>query len=167
MVTMKSGYQKEDNGMLDGLLSTQGIMIRDHVQDWQAALKLGVDLLVAQDAVKPEYYDAILAATNRFGPYYVLAPNIAMPHASANDGVIRRQISLLILKQPVRFKEDGYDVRLLFTLAAEDATTHLEALKHLARLFQDETLIQALMHAADRDTVVQLLQQEQEKGESS
>lgn len=46
-----------------------------------------VDLLVAADVVEPRYYQAILDAVEQHGPYFVLAPGLAMPHGRPEEGV--------------------------------------------------------------------------------
>jgi PTS system ascorbate-specific IIA component len=47
---------------------------------WQEAVKLSVDLLVKADVVEPRYYQAILDGVAQHGPYFVIAPGLAMPH---------------------------------------------------------------------------------------
>lgn len=46
----------------------------------------------------------------------MLCENVALIHGSTEQGVIKRQIAITLLKEPVKFKEDGYDVRILVTL---------------------------------------------------
>ena len=48
---------------------------------WQEAVKLAVDPLIESGAVQPQYYDAIVESTEEYGPYYILMPGMAMPHA--------------------------------------------------------------------------------------
>ncbi len=133
--------------MLDGMLEEKNIVIKDHVESWQDAIRLGCQILIDGGYVTAEYPEAILQATAKYGPYYVLAPQIAMPHASFENGVITKQISLLILKDPISFSPTSYDVRLLFTLATTDKESHLSALMSLAGIFQDEGLIEKLLQA--------------------
>ncbi len=50
-------------------------------------MKIGVDLLVAADVVEPRYYRAILDGVAQHGPYFVIAPGLAMPHGRPEEGV--------------------------------------------------------------------------------
>ncbi|MBF0849075.1 arginine--tRNA ligase, partial [Streptococcus danieliae] len=74
-------------------------------------------------AVTREYYEAILESTEEYGPYYILMPGMAMPHAKAGVGVNRDSFSLITLDEPVAFS-DGKEVSVLVTLAATSADIH-------------------------------------------
>lgn len=53
----------------------------------QEAVKLSVDLLVKADVVEPRYYRAILDGVAQHGPYFVIAPGLAMPHGRPEEGL--------------------------------------------------------------------------------
>ena len=84
---------------------------------WQEAVKLSVDPLIESGAVTEKYYENIIASTEEHGPYYVLMPGMAMPHAMAGEGVRRDSFSLVTLTEPVTFS-DGKEVSVLLCLAA-------------------------------------------------
>ena len=77
-------------------------------KDWKEAVKLSVEPLIESGAVKPEYYDAIIESTEQYGPYYILMPGMAMPHARPEAGVQRDAFSLITLTEPIQFS-DGKD----------------------------------------------------------
>ena len=83
---------------------------------WQEAVQLAVQPLIDSGAVTSAYYDAIIASTEKYGPYYVLMPGMAMPHAEAGRGVNRNAFALVTLTKPVTFS-DGKEVSvcLLYT----------------------------------------------------
>ena len=58
-----------------------------------------------------------------------------------------------MLREPVRFKEEGPDVRLLVTLAAEDADSHIDVMRKLAVMFSDPANITKIAEAKDADEV--------------
>lgn len=64
----------------------------------QDAVKIGVDLLVAADVVEPRHYRAILDGVEQFGPYFVIAPGLAMPHGRPEEGVKKTGFALVTLK---------------------------------------------------------------------
>jgi ascorbate PTS system EIIA or EIIAB component len=53
----------------DSLADNNSIRLQAEAQDWQQAVKIGVDLLVEAGVVEPRYFDAILAGVEQFGPY--------------------------------------------------------------------------------------------------
>ena len=70
----------------DSLAENNSILLQAEASTWQEAVKLGVDLLVKADVVEPRYYQAILDGVVQFGPYFVIAPGLAMPHAPSRRG---------------------------------------------------------------------------------
>lgn len=129
------------------MLKIENVQMVDSVKDWVEAIHVGVQPLVDTGYVEPRYIDEIIKNTEKFGPYYVLCENLALLHASAEQGVIKKQIAITALKQPIKFKEDGYDVRLLVTLAASDSESHLQAMQAISYIFSDEKRIQKLVDA--------------------
>ncbi len=111
----------------DSLAENKSIRLQAEAETWQDAVKIGVDLLVAADVVEPRYYQAILDAVEQHGPYFVLAPGLAMPHGRPEEGVKKTGFALVTLKKPLEFNhEDNDPVDILITMAAVDANTHQE-----------------------------------------
>lgn len=147
------------------LVKTENIQILDHVSDWKEAIHIAAKPLIGGGYIEPRYVDAIFKSTEKFGPYYVLAPEIAMPHASSEDGVIAKQISLLVLKNSIKFSEDGYDVRLIFVLATPDSHSHLQMLRDLSEVFSDEEKIQQIINSDNPHDISTLLNNFERRGE--
>lgn len=82
----------------DSLAENKSIRLQAEAETWQDAVKIGVDLLVAADVVEPRYYQAILDGVEQFGPYFVIAPGLAMPHGRPEEGVKKTGFSLVTLK---------------------------------------------------------------------
>lgn len=147
------------------LIRPENIQIVDRVNDWKDAIRIASKPLIDGGYIEPSYVDAIFKSTEKFGPYYVLAPEIAMPHASSEDGVNEKQISLLVLKNSIKFSQDGYDVRLVFVLATPDSHSHLQMLRDLSEVFSDEEKIQAIIAMNDVHGVSTLLNNFERKGD--
>lgn len=82
----------------DSLAENNSILLQAEASTWQEAVKLGVDLLVKADVVEPHYYQAILDGVAQFGPYFVIAPGLAMPHGRPEEGVKKTGFALVTLK---------------------------------------------------------------------
>ena len=58
--------------------------------------------------------------------------------------------------QPLKFKEDGYDVRILVTLAATDAESHMEVLQAMSELFESKESTQRVLDASNEKEIYDL-----------
>lgn len=138
---------------MNKLISLDNVIVLEGVNNWEEAVIKSAEPLLKKKSVKQEYIDKIIKNTKELGPYYVIAPYVAMPHAKPEDGVIKQQISILLLKKPIKFSENGFDVCLIITLAATDYSSHLETLKKLAEILGDETKIGKIIESNTREEV--------------
>lgn len=137
MITMKN------------LLQEKNCYLRDGVRDWRDAIHVACAPLIKQRYCTKEYEKAIFASTKQFGPYYVLCENLALIHASNTCGVLGTQMAVTLLKKPVRFKENGYDVRVLVTLVSKDTQAHMEGIQAISNIFMNEQNVQKILHASN------------------
>ncbi len=141
---------------MEKMLSIHNIRIYDHAENWVDAITKAVTPLVENGYVEQRYIQSIIDNTIQYGPYYVLAPNIALPHARPEQGVLKKQLGVTLLRKAVKFSEGGYDVHLLITLAASDSQGHLEALKELSEIMMDEDRIQKIINAKTEAEILDL-----------
>lgn len=152
---------------LTDLLKEELIQQVDSVSTWQDAVGLAAQPLLAHGYIEESYIQAMIASINETGPYIVLAPKVAVPHASPDAGVHQLGISLLQVKEPVDFSEDNDDdkrVQLIFVLAAVDSTAHLRALQELALILDDEEAIDSLIAASDPREILAIIEKIIEEG---
>lgn len=143
----------------DSLVENHSIKLQVPARTWQEAVKIGVDLLVDADVVEPRYYQAILDGVMKFGPYFVIAPGLAMPHGRPEEGVKKTGFALVTLKEPLVFHhEDNDPVDILITLAAVDANTHQEVgIMQIVNVFEDEANFDRLRACRTEQDVLDLL----------
>lgn len=143
----------------DSLAENNAIRLQAEASTWQEAVKIGVDLLEAAGVVEPCYYQAILDGVARFGPYFVIAPGLAMPHGRPEEGVKKNGFALVTLKTPLVFNhEDNDPVDILITLAAVDARTHQEdGIMQIVNLFEDEDNFDRLRACRTAQDVLDLI----------
>ena len=137
------------------MLKPENVRIAQSVDTWQDAIRLAVAPLREGGYVEPRYEDEIIRATNEMGPYYVLTEDVALIHGRPEDGCIKGQMAVTVLKQPIKFSEDSFDVRLLVALAAEDSNSHIEAMQVLAGIFMDEQEIASIVESDDTQAIYQ------------
>lgn len=134
--------------MLSQWIHDGTIALRDNVESWPQALEICAQPLLDSQTITPEYITAIIEQHQKLGPYYVLAPGLAMPHARPEEGAKGLGLSLLKLQQGVSFgSQDNDPVDLIIMLAAPDKHSHIEMISALAELFSsDEDML--LLHQA-------------------
>lgn len=136
--------------VLSALLPPEAIRLRVQAMDWRCAVVAVGELLVASGATTPVYTDEMIATVEKMGPYIVLAPGIALPHARPSPAVLRTGLSLVTLAEPVPFGHPQNDpVSLLIAFAAADNKAHVRALSTLAGLLLEEQFRAALLQARD------------------
>lgn len=129
------------------MLKKENIQIISKVKDWREAIHVAVQPLVNGGYCEARYIDEIIKNTEKLGPYYVLCENLALVHGSTDQGVLKRQIAITLLEEPIKFKEDGYNVRVMVTLAATDSDSHMEILQAMSQLFSEQDSVQNILNA--------------------
>jgi PTS system ascorbate-specific IIA component len=152
---------------LDEILDSEMIRVGVRVADWQAAIAAAGELLVRVGAVEERYVNAMIRVATELGPYIVVAPGVAMPHARPDDGVIRTALSLVVLANPVEFgNEENDPVDIVIGLAADDHDEHIELMGQLATMLDTVTVVEAFRSAATAESIrVTILEQLEEIGE--
>lgn len=143
--------------MILDMLKKENVQILDHVDDWKEAITVSLQSLVEQGYVTEEYGKSIIDITNEMGPYYVLTENVALIHGRPESGVLKKQLAITVLRNPIKFSEDGYPVRLLVALAATDSESHMAVIQTLAELFMSEEAINDLINAESAEAVYEYL----------
>ncbi len=131
------------------LLAREAVKLQASATDWKEAVKIGTDLLEAAGTITPQYYKEIIMSVEELGPYFLLAPGMAMPHARPEGGVLETSFALVTLKEPVNFGDPDNDpIDILITLAAKDAATqNEEAIVQVVTLLDEEETVEKLRKA--------------------
>jgi len=140
--------------VLKEVLDKSLIRITDKTLNWREAIDKAAQPLVEQNYINNEYIKAMIETVEDIGPYIVLAPKVAIPHARPERGVNKLGISLLKVNNEVDFNKKGETdadkyVNLIFVLAAIDGEAHLKALTQLSRILDDEEHIDELIKIND------------------
>jgi mannitol/fructose-specific phosphotransferase system IIA component (Ntr-type) len=128
------------------------------VKDREDAIRIAGEVLVEAGIVEERYINAMIESCNELGPYIVLAPGVAIPHAAPNRGAISIGISIVILKNPVEFGNKENDpVRIVIAFASHDKQKHVKILSQLAVFLKDQNRLQELAKASCPEKVVKIL----------
>lgn len=145
--------------MLNKWIFEQTIQLHDSVENWPQALEICARPLLEMNVIAPEYITAIVEQHQKLGPYYVLAPGLAMPHARPEEGAKGLGLSLLKLKEGISFGAGEFDpVDVIVMLAAPDKHSHIEMISALAELFSSDEDMAQLHVATTREEIKAIIE---------
>lgn len=145
--------------MLNKWIFEQTIQLQDSVENWPQALEICARPLLEMNVIAPEYITAIVEQHQKLGPYYVLAPGLAMPHARPEEGAKGLGLSLLKLKKGISFGAGEFDpVDVIVMLAAPDKHSHIEMISALAELFSSDEDMAQLHVATTREEIKAIIE---------
>ncbi|WP_047606566.1 PTS mannitol transporter subunit IIA [Rahnella aquatilis] len=134
------------------------IAIYSSAESWSQAIDLSMRNLLERKCITQDYIQAIKDTTCEIGPYYLLAPGIAMPHARPECGALHTALSLTLLREAVSFSADSQPVKLLIGLAAKDSDSHIEAIQSLSEMLCEDDVIDELFNAKDTRELINIIQ---------
>ena len=131
----------------------------ESIDSWQDAIVASCAPLVKQGVVDECYSSSIIACVEKYGPYIVIAPNIAMPHSTENaKGVNKTGISFMKVEKPVVFdpEDDEKNAQLFFTLASCNHEQHLDNMMKLSEMLMDDDLVIELAKVTSDEELLEL-----------
>lgn len=140
------------------VLEPQNISMDAACRDWQSAIDAAGGLLQKQGVITAEYIQGMKEAVEKYGPYCVFCPGVALVHASPENGVNRFGVSLVKLKEPVRFGHESNDpVIWVICLASEERNPRLQRLLGIMNLMSDPQARKELDKLTTAQEVLQYL----------
>lgn len=140
------------------IIKKENIRLKVEADDWREAIRKSGEILKINGYVKEEYIEDMIKAVEELGPYIVVIPHIALAHARPSEKVLENGISLVTLKEPVKFgNKDNDPVDVVFSLCAKSHKSHLSVLENLSRVLADEEKVQLLRDSNDVNQVYSIL----------
>lgn len=139
--------------MLRTLIEKKHYQFKEEFATWQDAIRVSYQPLLDASIVEDIYVQAVVDCVETYGPYIIIAPNIAMPHSTQGaQGVRETAISFMKVKKPVSFDEQDRekDASLFFSLAAKNSEQHLHNMMELSELLMNEDIVKDLLKAENR-----------------
>nr|WP_252894465.1 PTS sugar transporter subunit IIA [Veillonella denticariosi] len=111
--------------------------------------------MVEAGFTEPSYTEAMVEVVREMGPYIVLAPGLAMPHARPENGAKQVGTALVTLEKPLDFGSPDNDppVSVALFLCAPNKDEHIQLLTDIAMLFDDEEFLDAAANFESIDDV--------------
>ena len=133
--------------LLQDLLSEDNVSFRYPAETWEDVIRHGGQLMVDAGFTEPTYTEAMIDVVRDMGPYIVLAPGLAMPHARPEMGAKQVGTALVTLEKPIEFGSPENDpVSVAVFLCAPNKEEHIQLLTDIATLFEDEEFLDAAVN---------------------
>lgn len=142
-------------GAFYNLLSEERIQVDYPATDWEDAIRQSGQLLYDTGAVEARYIDEMVNNIKKNGPYIVVCPGTALPHADTEKGVIEEAASLIRLKNPIDFHSGVNDpVRYVIGMSIQSAESINGAIYDLMMIFGNEKIKHILDQMTDAKAVL-------------
>lgn len=133
------------------------IQVVDNVCNWEDGVLQAGKILLDKNFIESRYIDAAIENIKKLGMYIILTDGVAMPHARPEDGSLETGVSLLVIKDGVLFSPDEEKVKLIFMLSSKDNTSHIDVIKKLSNLIDDEELIEKIAKANNENEILNII----------
>jgi PTS system mannitol-specific IIA component len=143
--------------MLYDLIDHDLVDVITDSKTWQDAVRTTTQYLEQKGYVTSEYSNAIIQSTIDYGPYYVLCPGKAIPHARPECGVLKTGLGIHIFTNPVDFGSELGPANVLLTLAAKDSDTHMKVIQSLSEILVEEENIEKLTSATSKEQLLNII----------
>lgn len=145
--------------MLREFVELKHYKFAESAPDWREAIRMSCESLEADGTIEGNYKEDIITCVEKYGPYIVIMPEVAMPHSQENArGVHKTAIGFMKLEKPVSFdpEDPDKDARLFFTLASCNSDQHLENMTRLSGLLMNEAVVTALLGAKGPEDLIKI-----------
>ena len=132
---------------MNSLFDKDHIKVKVSVNDYEDAIKQAGQILVDTKSIKEKYIQDMLDAVKKLGPYIVMAPGFALAHARPSEDVIKDDVSIITLKEPVNFNSINDPVYIVMCLAAKSSDTHVETMQKIATILMQENTLENIKKA--------------------
>lgn len=144
--------------MIEKLLTEEVVDVKLEVENWQEAVVKAGKLLLDNDKVDERYIQAMIETVKDMGPYIVMAPGIAMPHARPDSGAKDIGVAVISLKKGVNFGSKDFDpVKLVFAICAKENKSHIELLQDLSYILDSDELLENLDNCNTKRDLLNLI----------
>ena len=104
------------------------------------------------------YLHQMINLVMKYGPYMVIAPGVALAHASSEDGALEEGFSLVRLKKPVTFGKEIFDpVSIVIGCATLDSVEFANTLLNLMNFVRKPDFVKVIQCAQTKADIIRYL----------
>ena len=145
--------------LLKEIMDNKRVKFAEKAENWEEAIRMSCELLIDEGVITPGYVEEVIGAVKELGPYIVLMPGFALPHAvKGSANACGTAIAFMKLAEPVSFNPDNKDkdASVFFTLAARDTEEHLKNMRKLWTMLTNEELCDDLRKVSSEEELMAL-----------
>ncbi|MDH6653794.1 UNVERIFIED_ORG: transcriptional antiterminator/mannitol/fructose-specific phosphotransferase system IIA component (Ntr-type) [Bacillus sp. PvP124] len=146
---------KNQEYSLADLITPETIVLRHQVESWKEAISIAAAPLLHKGIITEAYIDKMQEQYPSMSPHIVLRLNVAIPHASPEDGVQAVGMSLLKLKEGLLCGEQK--VHFIVVIAAIDKKKHLNAMLQLMKLAEMNGVINEMKRLNEKYKIYEII----------
>ncbi|MFZ3069838.1 MAG: PTS sugar transporter subunit IIA [Anaerolineaceae bacterium] len=130
------------------LLPLDSIEMDVRADTWQEAVRAAGNILVRHHQAAPSYVDSMVNLATELGPYIVMTPGVAIPHARPEEGALQVGFAAVKLATPINFGNKNNDpVHLVLAFCTPNADAHIEMLSKIAEALGQDNLVEKIQAA--------------------
>lgn len=139
------------------ILKNEAIIVNFEAKTWQEAVRAAGELLVLNGHAQESYIEGMVQLATSLGPYIVMTPGIAIPHARPEDGAIDVGVAAVKLAAPINFgNEENDPVHLVLAFCTPNADAHIDVLSKIAESLEQEDLLEKIIAAQSKEDIAVL-----------
>lgn len=145
--------------LLGEIIGNNRVQFVEKAENWEDAIRKSCKLLIDEGTIKAAYADEIIEAIHELGPYIVLMPGFALPHAMKDSANAHgTAIAFMKLAKSVSFNPDDTEknASVFFTLVARDSEEHLKNMRKLWKMLTNEELCSDLLKVSSVEELAAL-----------
>jgi PTS system ascorbate-specific IIA component len=143
--------------VLSSYFGAGSIVTQDTSPSFADAVSQSVLLLVESGKAQLSYVDEVLESLKALGPYFVIAPGLALAHAKPSNAVLAPGMSLLRLAEPVISGSANDPVSLIFSMCSPNVSEHIEMLGDFGQLMSTDEVMNNLLNASAVSVIKDIL----------
>ncbi|AXI30186.1 PTS sugar transporter subunit IIA [Priestia megaterium] len=151
---LKETSENQEYSLAD-LITPETIVLRDQVESWKEAISIAAAPLLHKGVITEAYIDKMQEQYPSMSPHIVLRLNVAIPHASPEDGVQAVGMSLLKLKEGLLC--GGQKVHFIVVIAAIDKKKHLNPMLQLMKLAEMNGVINEMKRLNEKYKLYEII----------
>ena len=141
---------------LINFLTEDKVEFVDNVKDWQEAFNILGKNMLRHKSITQEYIVEMINMVEKIGPYMVIDDGIALPHAKPEHGVLKTDVSILIIKDGVMIKDRK--VYIMFCFSTINENSHLELLSDIYKLIMKDKFLKEILELKDYKQLIKYIE---------
>lgn len=146
----------KENKTLRDYIDINKISVIDKVYSWQESIVRVGEILEKSGDIEREYINNIINVSENCGVYFVLNNQVVLPHGEVDDHVNKSAISVLLVKEPVKFPYDKTG-KLFFMIAAKTTKDHVKSIEEISNLCNNLKFIKDLDNINKEEELMNLI----------